>query len=391
MKKLSSFIRKDPLSLFLLAVPLAMLASFLSLGDLWVFIFSALAVIPLARYIGEATEVLAAHTGPRLGGLLNATLGNAAELIISIAALRAGLLELVKASITGSILGNILFVFGMAVGLGGLRNGVQTFSRRHATSNALLLVLAVVALLIPSMLSANIGDANSVKVEALTLGVAVVMMVLYGLGIVYSFRLRPGESASGLVHTGPLAGRPAPALAVSVPDGEPHTAEPGSEGKKAVTHVGWSIRVSIIVLALATAGVAYMSELLVGSVEHVVTQLGVSEFFLGVILIPIVGNVAEHLVAVKVAYQNQMDLSVEIVMASSLQIALFVAPVLVFVSLLFSQPLQLIFNQFELLALIVGVLIAALASLDGESNWLEGAALLAVYLILALAFFLLPV
>lgn len=391
MKKLSSFIRKDPLSLFLLAVPLAMLASFLSLGDLWVFIFSALAVIPLARYIGEATEVLAAHTGPRLGGLLNATLGNAAELIISIAALRAGLLELVKASITGSILGNILFVFGMAVGLGGLRNGVQTFSRRHATSNALLLVLAVVALLIPSMLSANIGDANSVKVEALTLGVAVVMMVLYGLGIVYSFRLRPGESASGLVHTGPLAGRPAPALAVSVPDGEQHTAESGSEGKKAVTHVGWSIRVSIIVLALATAGVAYMSELLVGSVEHVVTQLGVSEFFLGVILIPIVGNVAEHLVAVKVAYQNQMDLSVEIVMASSLQIALFVAPVLVFVSLLFSQPLQLIFNQFELLALIVGVLIAALASLDGESNWLEGAALLAVYLILALAFFLLPV
>ena len=386
---LMRFIRKEPLFILLLGLPLAILAQVLDWGDIWIFIFSCLAIVPLAGTIGKSTEVLASHTGPRMGGLINATLGNMAELIITIVALREGLLELVKASITGSILGNVLFVFGMSVLFGGLRNGVQSFNRKHATTNAILLVLAVVALVIPSMFSASIGDEHSTKVEALSLGVAGIMILLYILGIIFSFKMKPGELTNGTVHTGPLAG----GMTLHSPA---HTATDHEEKPQiplvqpALMHPAWSIRKALIILAFATAGVAYLSEMLVGSVEPVVASLGISEFFLGIILIPIVGNVAEHMVAVKVAIQNQMDLSVEIVMSSSLQIALFVAPVLVFVSLLFGQPLQLIFNQFELIALIVAVLVAALAASDGESNWLEGAELLAVYLILALAFFLLP-
>jgi len=220
----------------------------------------------------------------------------------------------------------------------------------------------VIALVIPSVLSGSIGPSNSIKVELLSLGVATTMMILYILGVIYSLR----------AQRGPLTARPSL---------EPFPSQ----------HNVWSVRKSLFVLGLSTIGVAWMSEVLVNSVEPVVLQLGISEFFLGVVLIPIVGNVAEHLVAVKVALQNQMDLSVEIAISSSLQIALFVAPVLVFLSLLFGNPLQLVFNGFELLALIVGVMIAALVSADGESNWLEGAELLAVYVILALAFFLLPV
>lgn len=369
--KILQFLRQDPLLLLLIAAPLAVVAQLSGWAELLVFIFSALAVIPMARYIGVATESLAEATGPRVGGLLNATLGNAAELIITIAAIREGLLELVLASITGSILGNLLLVLGMSMLLGGLRNGVQKFDGRTAGRNAILLVLAVVGLLVPSLLSASIGNPQtSMRVEAFSLGVAAVLIVIYALGLIYNLRL-PAE------NTGPLevSAKGAPAAAEVKPAAEAH----------------WPVRTAVIVLAIATAGVAYMSELLVGSVEPVVASLGVSEFFLGVILIPIIGNVAEHLVAVKVALQNQMDLSVEIALASSLQIALFVAPVLVFVSLLFGQRLQLIFDQFELVALVAAAIIAALVSADGESNWLEGAELLALYLILGLAFFLLPV
>ncbi len=369
--KLINYLRTEPLAILLLALPLAILAHFTGWGELWVFIFSAVGVIPLAGYIGEATESLAVYTGPKLGGLLNATLGNAAELIITIVAIREGLLELVKASITGSILGNLLLVLGMSMVLGGIRNGVQLFERRQASRNAILLALAIVAMLIPSILSNSIGNEGSVQVEALSLGVAGVMIVLYALGIIFSFK----------ADNGPLD---------AANSGKKKQASSKQEKSVKGHQSGWSIRTSLIVLGLATAGVAYLSELLVGAVEPVVASLGVSEFFLGIILIPIVGNVAEHLVAVKVALANHMDLSVEISIASSLQIALFVAPVLVFISLILGNPLTLIFNEFELLALVAGVLIAALVSADGESNWLEGAELLAVYLILGLAFFLLP-
>jgi Ca2+:H+ antiporter len=380
MNILSFFIKK-PINFLLWAIPLFILAEILHWGELWIFIFSALSMVPLAGFIGDSTEVLAVYSGPRIGGLLNATLGNAAELIITIVAIKAGLLELVKASITGSILGNVLLVMGMAMLLGGFRNGVQRFDRYHASRNAILLVLAVIALIIPSVLSSSIGPDTSPKVEALSLGVAFIMIVLYALGIFYSFRMQDGplsartrnQSAKNHKEDVLLEGH------VNI-DQEPQSHTPH-----------WSLRTSLIVLAISTFGVVIVSEVLVGTIEPVVSSLGLSEFFLGVILIPIIGNVAEHMVAVKVAIDNKMDLSVEIATASSLQIALFVAPVLVFVSLLIGNPLQLIFNQFELLGLIVGIVISAMVSFDGESNWLEGVELLAVYLILGLAFLLLPV
>lgn len=357
MHRLFGYIKHKPITILLLALPLAYLAEYLHWGPLWVFILSALSVIPLAALIGEGTEALAAYTNPRIGGLLNATLGNTAELIITIVAIRAGLLELVKASITGSILGNLLLVMGLSMVVGGVRHGVQTFDRRQASRNAILLVLAVIALLIPSIFSSYIDNPQSTRVEALSVGTAAIMIILYGLALLYSLKF----------------------------EGAPLSHKTTEE---IIHKPTWSVRKALIILALATVGVVFASEMLVQAVEPVMTGFGISEFFIGIILIPLIGNVAEHLVAVQVAARNQMDLSVEIAVSSSLQIALFVAPVLVFISLIFGNPLQLIFNELELVALIAGVLITAFVSEDGESNWLEGAVLLTIYFILALGFFL---
>ena len=348
-----------PLYYLLIGLPLALLGDLLGWNQTFNFVAACVGLIPLAGLIGEATEALAQVTGPRIGGLLNATLGNAAELIITIVAIRAGLLDLVKASITGSIIGNLLLVLGFSVLLGGLKNGTQRFSRAHAATNATMLVLAVVALCVPSLFNHTLtGKAMPAgAVEAISLGVAVVMMVLYALGLVFSLR-----SDTSLERAG------------GVPSEAPR----------------WPLRTALIMLAAATVGVVWLSEILVRSVEAVMASSGLSEFFLGIILIPIIGNVAEHLVAVQVALKNKMELSLEIALGSSLQIALFVAPVLVFVSLIFGQQLNLVFNQFELLALVAAVLVAALVSSDGETHWLEGAQLTAVYLILAVAFFFLP-
>jgi Ca2+:H+ antiporter len=337
-----------------------------------VFVMAALGVVPLAGWLGIATEELAARTGPRLGGLLNATLGNAAELIITLVAIRAGALdpalraglnELVKASITGSILGNVLLVLGFSVLLGGLKHGTQRFDRRTAGVNSTMLILAVIALGVPSAFGHAIEETNHDAVEYLSLGVATVMLIVYGLSIAYAFGYPP-------------AGKNREAEIAMFED-TPHVAK-------------WKARTALLVLAAATVFIAWLSEILVGVVEPVVTQLGVTEFFLGIILVPIVGNVAEHLVGVQAALKNRMELSLAISLGSSLQIALFVAPLLVFASLLMGNPLTLIFNQFELIALVGGALIAALVALDGESNWLEGAQLLVVYVIIGMAFFFLP-
>jgi len=357
---LIKILKTIPITYYLLiGLPVAILGSWLHWNPMLNFIAACVGLIPLAGLIGEGTEVLAVFTGPKIGGLLNATLGNAAELIITIVAIRAGLLDLVKASITGSILGNVLLVLGASLLLGGLKNGRQRFNREHAATNATMLVLAVVALCIPSLLNHTLeGEALPGPItEAMSLGVAGVMIILYLLGLLYS--LRVSDSA--------LTGGGAASEA-------PH----------------WSARTASLVLGGATIGVVWLSEVLVHSVEAVIATSGLSEFFLGIILIPIIGNVAEHIVAVQVALKDHMDLSVEIALGSSLQIALFVAPVLVFISLLFGEQLNLVFNQFELIALIAAVLTAALVSSDGETNWLEGAELLAVYLILGLAFFFLP-
>lgn len=362
MSKVMNYFKANPVRILLLLLPFAILGELLHWEPLVIFILSSLAIIPLAGLIGESTESLAHYTGPKLGGLLNATLGNAAELIITIVAIREGLLDLVKASITGSIIGNLLLVMGMSMLLGGLKHGTQKFDRRQAGSNSILLVLTVLLLMIPSLLSHNIGHVEppDPRVEALSLGVAAVMIILYGLGLLYSFRK---------AEPGPLT---------------PETPE------EPLVHKAWPLRTALVMLGLSTVGVAVLSEVLVGAVEPVVEALGISEFFIGVIFIPIIGNVAEHLVAVQVATKNHMTLSVEIAVASSLQIALFVAPALVFISLLFGHPLTLAFNSIELIVLMAGVFIAAMVSEDGESNWLEGAELLAIYIVIGLTFFLLP-
>ncbi|RME48875.1 MAG: calcium/proton exchanger [Chloroflexi bacterium] len=347
------------LYLLLVFVPLAIAAEFLHWNETVIFATSALGMIPLAAILGDATEELAVYAGPRAGGLINATLGNAAELIITIFALREGLLELVKASITGSILGNILLILGLSLFLGGLRNGIQTFGQRQAGISATMMTLSVIALGIPTLFGASIGQRNSGPVEQLSISVAFIMIVLYILSLLFSF-------ISDREAVGPAT---------------PH----------AHHEARWSLPAAVALLLGATVFIAWLSEILVGAVEPVVEAVGVTEFFLGIIIVPLVGNVAEHIVGVQTAVKNRMDLSLAISLGSSMQIALFVAPLLVFLSPLLGHPMDLIFNTFELVSLGFAVLIAALIALDGESNWLEGAQLLAVYAIIALAFFFLPV
>ena len=348
-----------PIYYLLLALPVAIAGGLLGWSPLLTFVAAALGLVPLAALIGDATEALAADAGPRIGGLLNATLGNAAELIITVVAIRSGLLELVKASITGSIIGNLLLVLGASVLAGGLKNGRQHFSREHAATSATSLFLAVLALAVPSVFNFTLaGEVQPTNVvEAISVGVAVVMIVLYGLGLFYGLRHGPVD------RTGT------------------------DEDEDAEVAPRWTPRQSLIVLAVTTVAVVWLSEILVGAVEPVTRALGLSQYFIGIILIPIIGNVAEHLVALEVSLKNKMELSLEIALSSSQQIALFVAPVLIFVGLLFGRPLTLVFNTFELVALVSAVVISALVASDGETNWLEGAQLLGVYLILAVAFF----
>jgi Ca2+:H+ antiporter len=347
------------LNILLVFAPVAIVGRLLGWSPTLLFIASALAVVPAAGILGQATEELAAHTGPRVGGLLNATLGNAAELIITLFAIRAGLLELVKASITGSILGNVLLIMGLSVFLGGLKNGGQRFDKTQAGVNATQLILAVLALMVPSLFFFAHTETFG-PVESLSLGTAATMLILYALGLLFAFRYTSVEPQLG-------------------------------QEVESAHHPAWTTRKSIVLLIASTVLIAWLSEILVGAVEHTVATLGISEFFIGIIVVPLVGNVAEHAVAVQTAWKNKMELSMAVSLGSSLQIALFIAPALVFVSLLMGHPLTLVFNQFEIVALFAGVLIAAFIAQDGETNWLEGAQLLAVYVILALAFFFLRV
>ncbi len=339
-----------------LFIPAAIVLEFTHGNPVVIFVVTAVGVIPLAGMIGQSTESLAEKVGQRMGGLLNATLGNAAELIISLVALRAGLISLVLASITGSILGNLLLVLGLSLLAGGIKNGKQMFNRSNAGIDATLLILSVIALGIPSLFNWAL-EPNFAAVEGLSIGASIAMLVMYGLVVLYSFTSQPN-------HDDPVM-------------------------REAHAPSGWSTTHALIILTVAVGLIVLLSEILVGAVQHVTETLGLSEFFIGIILIPLIGNAAEHLVAVQVAMKNKMDLSLSIAIGSSLQIALFVAPLLVFLSLLMGNPMQLEFNQFELAAVAAASFIAAFVSLDGESIWLEGAMLLMVYVILGLAFFFL--
>ncbi len=358
---------KWSLALTGLATLAAIVLRYTGASPVLVFGVAALSILGLAFLLGHATEELGAFFGPRVGGILNATVGNVGEIIICIFALKAGLIDLVKASLTGSILGNVLLVCGASLIVGGAKHGVQRFDPRSAGMNAVQLVLATIGLVVPGVFAYSVGGeqvaSNFWPIENVTIGVAALLLGLYGLSVFYDLT-RPLES--------------------TVRSGDEASAHPHPHVKG-----GW--RMPLVMLVISAGFLAWMSEILVGAVEPVVHTLGVSEFFLGIILIPVIGNLAEHMVAVQLAAKNKMDFSLAVSLGSATQIALFAAPVLVFLSIPLGHPLTLVFTNFEIIAVGLCALVAALIAIDGESNWLEGAQLVAVYLILAVAFFSLPV
>jgi len=348
-------------------IPIAVGLELAHASPVLVFTAAALGVIPTAAVMGEATEHLAAQTGPGIGGFLNVTFGNAPELIIAFFALKEGLQEVVKASIVGSIVGNILLVLGAAMLVGGLGREKQTFNQTAANAQSSMLLLALTALILPAVFQLVHGGGLPVvgdervdfgsDLEKLSLGVALVLMATYAAGLVFSLK----------THR--------------------KTFNP-FEGQEAEDHGGWSVKRSLIMLAGAAVLVGVMSEVLVGSISEASKEIGLSEFFVGVFVVAIVGNAAEHWVAVLVAKKDQMDLAVSIAVGSSAQIALFVAPVLVLLSFVIGpNPMALVFNGYELGGLLFAVLIANFVTQDGESNWFEGVQLLALYAVLGLVFY----
>ena len=346
-------------------IPIAIALEVAGAGASAIFVTSALGVIPTAAMMGRATEELAARSGPGIGGLLNVTFGNAPEIIIALFALNEGLQEVVKASIVGSILGNTLLVLGAAMFVGGLGRERQRFDRTAATAQSAMLLLAATAMAMPAIFEmvegqglpdpgAEIVNYGS-KVEGLSFAVAIVLLLTYGAALLFSLRTHRDL--------------------FNPPSAQDHE-EP------------WSVRRSVLLLAVAGVAVGVMSEILVGSISETAESVGLSEFFIGVIVIAIVGNAAEHWVAVLVARKDKMDLAVNIAIGSAAQIALFAAPILVLVSWILGPfPMPLVFNGFELGAIFLAVLISLHVTNEGESTWFEGFQLLAVYAVLAIAFF----
>ncbi|WP_302640326.1 calcium/proton exchanger [uncultured Clostridium sp.] len=345
------------LKFMLLFVPISFIGKFLNFSPTIMFILAALSIIPLAGIMGEGTEEISFYTGPKIGGFLNATFGNATELIISFFALKSGLFEVVKSSIAGSIIGNILLVLGASMFIGGLKHKTQNFNINVMETTSSMLLFSLIGLCVPAFFTHTINpNLLNTRYEGLSLVVAIVMFILYILSLIFSFFTHKDLYATT-------------------------TEEEGHESK-------WSLKKSIAILIIATVIIAIESEFLVGGIEDITSKLGLSEFFVGIILIPIIGNAAEHSTAITMALKNKMDVAIEIALGSSLQIILFVAPVLIFLSLLFT-PMSIIFNPFELVSLIASVIIANKVASDGQSNWLEGAQLMAVYFIIAAGFFIL--
>jgi Ca2+:H+ antiporter len=348
-------------------IPIAIAVELAHANPVIVFATAALAVIPCAAVMGEATEAIAARTGPGIGGLLNVTFGNAPELIIAFFALLEGLQEVVKASIVGSIIGNVLLVLGAAMLVGGWSREKQEFSRTAANAQSAMLMLALAALISPALFQLIHGghlphvgtdevDFGS-DLEHLSLGVAIVLLLSYAAGLWFSLKTH---------------------RAVFNPYGE----EQEDESHR------WTVRRAALYLALSAVAVGVMSEILVGSISEASDDIGLSQFFVGVFVVAIVGNAAEHWVAVLVAAKDKMDLAVNIALGSSAQVALFVAPILVLLSFVFGDhPMALVFNGYELGALLFAVLIANLVTQEGESNWFEGVQLLSLYAVFGLVFY----
>jgi Ca2+:H+ antiporter len=340
-------------------IPITFAAELFGASPLVIFLLAAVSIIPLAKYIGDATEDLALRTNPAIGGLLNATFGNATELIVSIFAIQAGLVEVAKASITGAIIGNLLLVLGTSMLLGGRKRERQHFNATAAKAACAMLVLATTALVIPAIFLITAGDAHIPDVGVLSIFVSILMIIAYGASLYFT------------LHTHKHLYR-------------------GEEADERAIAPKWSGKKATIILFLSTVAVAVLSEMLVGAIRPVVAQFGWTELFIGVIIVALVGNVAEHLSAVTAAVKNKMDLSIQIAVGSATQIVMFVAPALVLLSLLFAEPMNLVFNTFELVAIIFAVFVTNAVVEDGESNWFEGFQLVIAYVIIAVAFFLHP-
>ncbi|RHW41563.1 calcium/proton exchanger [Neobacillus notoginsengisoli] len=340
-----------------IGVPLSVMGSLMHWPSTILFVIYCLTIIALASYMGRATESLAVIAGPRIGGLLNATFGNAVELIISIFALKAGLTGVVLASLTGSVLGNLLLVAGLSFFIGGIKFKRQTFNIFDARHNSGLLMFAVlVAFVIPEVFSMRMSEGETLS---LSVGISIILIALYLAALFFKL----------VTHRG---------VYQSESSGQTHEEEPE-----------WSKMKAIVILALATIAVAYVSENLVHTFHDVAKSFGWTELFIGVIIVAIVGNAAEHASALIFAWKNKMDIAVEIAIGSTLQIAMFVAPVLVLVSLLFTKSMPLVFTLPELVAMASAVLLIIIISNDGESNWFEGLTLMAAYIIMGIGFFLL--
>ena len=346
----------------LILVPITIVLHFVYNNPTLMFAMSCLAIIPLAGFMGTATEELAKYRGPSVGGLLNATFGNATELIIAIVALQNAEIEVVKASLIGSIIGNLLLVLGLSLLMGGLNYKNQSFNQDMAGMHAAMLVMAVISLLVPALFVRNVPGMSeapsNTSVLHLSLGVAGVLLALYLGSLIFSLKTHESIFRGG---------------------------EEEEEEKP-----NWKQSKAMWVLLVSTVFVALESEFLVHSIKPVVEHLGVSKLFLGIIVVPIIGNAAEHSTAVLMALKNKMDISFNIATASSTQIAMFVAPVIIFAAYFMGHPITILFSNFELVAVSVSVLIAALIALDGKCHWLEGAQLLAVYIIIGMAFYFIP-
>jgi Ca2+:H+ antiporter len=347
-----------PLDTLLIFVPVAFVLKLTGAPEPWIFVIACCAIIPLAGLMGRATEHLSAHYGPGVSGLLNASFGNAAELIIALMALHRGLHDMVKASITGSIIGNILLVLGLSLMLGGFKHARQTFNKTAAGLGSTLLALSAIGLVIPAVFHSLVKDTPDPPERALSLDIAIVLFVTYLLSLLFSLKThRHLFSEGGHEPHGPV----------------------------------WSRRKSFTMLVVATAFVALVAELLVGAVEHTAEAWGMSHVFVGVIVVAVIGNAAEHSTAILMAMKNQMDLAINIAVGSSIQVALFIAPLLVFLSYAVGPgPMGLDFTTMEVFGVVGSVIVVALVAHDGESHWMEGVLLLAVYVIFAIAFFFLP-
>jgi Ca2+:H+ antiporter len=337
----------------LIFIPLSIALELTHSDPILIFAASAMAIIPLAGFMGKATEELSKQVGAGMGGLLNATFGNATELIIAIFALQAGLFEVVKASLTGGIIGNMLLIVGCSMLFGGLKREKQTFNAQAQGVNSTMLALAAVGLIMPALIS-HIFDFNTV--ESLSLGVSIILLATYVFSLLFSLKTHK------------------------------HLYRCEEDPEECKPH--WSRNKALLVLLLTTAIIAMESEFLVGAVEPVSESLGLTELFIGVIVVAIIGNAAEHSTAILMAIKNKMDLSLNIAIGSSTQIAMLIAPVLVFLSYFWGNPMTLVFNEFEVVAVIAAVVIANMICADGESNWFEGIQLLALYGIMAIVFFL---